>query len=301
MDLQSVDTLSSIFGMHHFVSFRASAEGLCFVDIQTDLAQASIALQGAHIVHWQPAKQQPVLWLSENSALQPGVAIRGGIPICWPWFGPHVSESHFPSHGIARTASWALESILQRQQGEVELCFTLPFNESMHRRWPYAVQLSLQIVVGTTLSVELITNNTGLRDFCITEALHAYLQISDIQKVAVLGLDQCKYIDKLDAQQVKTQVGAVQLTEETDRVYLDTQQTCVIEDPGLQRQIKIEKWGSDSTVVWNPWQAKSSAMADMTEQGFRSMVCVEAANAASNQLRVSAGDGHKLSVRYSLA
>ncbi|HEY3325855.1 MAG TPA: D-hexose-6-phosphate mutarotase [Novimethylophilus sp.] len=289
---------------HHFaipdhLAFTASDYGLPVAEIDNELASATIALQGAHVMTFQPHGEAPVLWLSEQARLQPGKAVRGGIPICWPWFGAHATDTGFPAHGFARILNWRVIVSEALADGSTRVAFELQKNATARAQWPYICHLRCIVTVGLALTVELITENTGDTAFELSEALHTYFAVGDIENIRILGLDGCSYFDKLDGG-TRIQRGPIDIHTEVDRVFMDTISDCVIEDSLLKRRIRIAKSGSRSTVVWNPWAAKASRMGDMGENGYRSMVCVESANAMNSLVTLAPGDTHHLRAVYSV-
>jgi D-hexose-6-phosphate mutarotase len=294
--------LNSQFGIPDQLSFRTDVSGLIVADIHH--GQASLCLQGAHLMHWHPAGQaKPVVWLSRDTKPAVGKSIRGGAPICWPWFGAHASESSFPGHGFARTVPWEVVATGVEEDGATRLTLRLVESDKTRAQWNHASTLELTVIVGDTLRMELTTSNTGATDFVIGEALHTYLHISDIGTVQVTGLEGCDYWDKAGGGSAFcTQDEAINFAAETDRVYIHTPAECVIEDPALNRRIHIAKSGSLSTVVWTPWTEKAHKMGDMGQpDGWREMLCVESANALENGVTVPAGGQHTLSVAYRVA
>lgn len=281
------------------LEFVESAGGMHWVRIQNAQASAEISLQGAHLLSWQPVNEAPVVWLSPQAKFVPGKSVRGGIPVCWPWFGAH-ERADFPAHGFARAQMWSLVNSEEQADGSTRVVLELQPNDTARAQWPHVCQLRLTITVGTTLKMELQTSNTGSEAFVIGEALHTYFAIGDISEVRVTGLEDCDYLDKVEDFKRFHQDGAITVNAEIDRVYLDTTSDCVIHDPVLGRRIRIAKTGSATTVVWNPWAEKSDGMGDMGEAGYRRMICVESANSASNVVTVNPGEQHVLAVAYSV-
>ena len=242
----------------------------------------------------------PVVWLSRDAKLAAGKSIRGGVPVCWPWFGAHTSEPGFPAHGYARTVPWQVIESGTEPNGATRLTLRLEENEKTRAQWPYSCTLELTVIAGETLRMELSTENTGESDFAISEALHTYFKISDIGVVRVTGLAGCNYLDKTGGSTLKKQEGTIHFAGETDRVYINTASECVIEDSRLKRRIRVGKSGSLSPVIWTPWTAKADRMGDLGQpDGWREMVCVESANAIENAVKVAAGAKHTLIVEYS--
>lgn len=292
--------LNQQFGIAGQLTFRDDASGLVVAEFNNAHATASLCLQGAHLMSWQPRSQsKPVVWLSRDAKLAAGKSIRGGAPVCWPWFGAHATEAGFPGHGYARTVPWqVLESGIE-PNGATRLTLRLVSSDKTRAQWDHACNVDLTVIVGDTLRMEMATENTGTADFVIGEALHTYLQIGDIGAVRVTGLEGCQYWDKVGGSELKNQVGSVGFTGEVDRVYINTSAECVIEDDKLKRRIHIKKSGSLSTVVWTPWTEKAGKMGDMGQpDGWREMVCVESVNAIDNVVKVAAGTRHTLIVEY---
>ncbi|MBK9161701.1 MAG: D-hexose-6-phosphate mutarotase [Nitrosomonadales bacterium] len=296
----SAAVLNTQFGIKGQLSFREDASGLVIAEINNALGSASLCLQGAHLMTWQPKSQSvPVVWLSRDAKLAAGKSIRGGAPVCWPWFGAHASEAGFPGHGFARTVPWRVIESGAEPNGATRLTLRLIASDKTRAQWPHACNLDLTVVVGEALRMEMTTENTGTEDFVIGEALHTYLQIGDIGVARVTGLEGCDYWDKVGGSNLRKQESKIGFSGEVDRVYINTAAECVIEDDKLKRRISIAKSGSLSTVVWTPWVEKANKMGDMGQpDGWREMVCVESANALDNLVTVAAGSRHTLIVEY---
>lgn len=298
--MSTAQQLNTQFGIKGQLSFRDDASGLVVAEISNAQGRASLCLQGAHLMSWQPKSQAvPVVWLSRDAKLASGKSIRGGAPVCWPWFGAHASEASFPGHGFARTVPWQVIESGTEPNGATRLTLRLQASDKTRAQWPHDCTLDLTVIVGDTLRMEMTTENTGAADFVIGEALHTYFQIGDIGAVRVSGLQDCDYWDKVGGSNLRKQSGAITFASETDRVYIDTAATCVIEDDKLKRRIYIAKSGSLSTVVWTPWTEKAGKMGDLGQpDGWREMVCVESVNAIDNVVKVAPGSRHTLIVEY---
>ena len=285
-------------------TFRKGPGGLLFAQIENDLATATVCLQGAQLTHWQPRSQtEPVTFMSAMAQYTAGKPIRAGIPICWPWFGPHATDRSLPQHGFARNLLWEARAPVRLENGATQLSLLLFDNAKTRVLWPHRFSLEYRVTVGDVLDIELTTTNTDGEAFALSEALHAYLQVGDISAVQVLGLDGTEYIDKVDGEQRKRQEGPLTFAAEIDRVYVNTEARCTIADRLLKRRIHVSKRGSHSTVVWNPWEKKAATLADLgsasaTRGGWRQFVCVESANAGDNTLTLAPGQNHSLAVRY---
>jgi glucose-6-phosphate 1-epimerase len=262
--------------------------------ISTPAAEADVYLQGAHVTHWTPRGQRPVLFVSPKSLFTPGKAIRGGVPVIFPWFGPRGDGLPGPAHGFARSMEWAIEAARLRNDGKVEIALTLAPNDAT-RGFGYAFHLRFRVTVGSELEMELETRNDANEPLIYEEALHTYFAIADIHQASVSGLEGTTYIDKTDGfKRKKLGNEPVRIAKETDQVHLSTRVTCVVHDPVWNRRIIVEKSGSDSTVVWNPWIDKTKGMSDMASDDWKGLICVETANAADNAVHLSPGASHKL-------
>lgn len=285
-------------------TFRKGPGGLLFAQIENGLATATVCLQGAQLTHWQPRSQaEPVTFMSATAQYTEGKSIRGGVPICWPWFGAHATDKARASHGFARNVLWEARTPVRLENGATQLSLLLSDSEESRALWPHRFGLEYRATVGDVLDIELTTTNTGGEAFPLSEALHTYFQVGDIGSVQVLGLDGTEFIDTADGGQRKRQKGPVTFAAEVDRVYANTEATCMIIDPLLKRRIHISKRGSQSTVVWNPWEKKAAGLADLgaapaTRGGWRQFVCVESANARDNTLTLAAGQSHCLAIQY---
>jgi D-hexose-6-phosphate mutarotase len=292
--------LNSRFGIADQLNFIDGPNGLVFAEIDNALGTAYICLQGAHVTTFRPKDQvEPVIWVSKFAKFALGKSIRGGAPVCWPWFGAHATEAGFPGHGFARTVMWEVTQSAALPSGETEITLALLENEQTQTQWPEKTRLELNVVVGKSLKASLNTTNLGDAPVQIGEALHTYFQISDIEEVQITGLENTVYLDKVGEATRRTQEDAIRFGSEVDRVYVDTETTCAIVDPGFERRIVIAKTGSKSTVVWTPWNEKADKMGDFGPEGWRQMVCVESANALENVVSVAAGETHKMTVEYS--
>ncbi len=292
---QPLDTLNHHFGLAGALHFVNGSGDLPVAEIHTPLASARVALHGAQLLTWQPAGAAPVIWLSQAAIFTPGQPIRGGVPVCWPWFG--VREG-LPAHGFVRTRLWQVRAASLDASGQVVLRLGLQDNADTRALWNHAFDLELVLTVGSTLGMSLVSRNTGDQPFTLTDALHTYFCVTDIHQTAVLGLDDCDYLDKVQNFASGKQSGAVEFTGETDRIYIDTLADCVIQDRAQQRAIRVSKSGSRSTVVWNPWREK--VFADMAAGEYQQMLCVETCNAGPDQVILAPGQSHTLTARISL-
>lgn len=293
--------LNQQFSIPNALRFETAPSGLIRAVISTPLADAEIYQQGAHVAHWAPRGQRPVLFMSSKSLLAPGKPIRGGVPVIFPWFGPRSGDWPGPAHGFARTALWSVESSRLRSDGAVEIALALAAGDESRAFGFDAFALRFTVVIGSELSMSLDVANQSERPLVFEEALHSYFAVSGIGGVAVDGLEGTTYIDKTDSFSRKLQPDApIRIAKETDQVHLNTAATCTISDPAWERRVVIPKTGSNSTVVWNPWIAKTATLADMAPDEWQRMICVETANVADNAVTLAPGDSHRLSATISV-
>jgi glucose-6-phosphate 1-epimerase len=289
------------FAIRDVLRFEEASDGLIRAVVSTPAAEAEVYLQGAHLAHWKPHGQRPVLFLSPKSLLVRGKAIRGGVPIIFPWFGPKSGDEPGPDHGFARITEWALEGTKLHGDGNVEITLTLAANDST-REFGYAdFHLRYRVTIGARLELELETSNFGRLLLEYEEALHTYLALSDVHRVSISGLEGTTYIDKTDGFQRKLTAGdPLRISAETDQVHLNTTATCIVDDPEWSRRIAVSKTGSHSTVIWNPWIHKTATMADMEPDSWKEMICVESANVADNPIRLAPGETQTMTVSISV-
>jgi len=250
-------------------------------------------LHGAHITSWKPAGREEVLFLSTQSRWEDGRAIRGGVPICFPWFADKADDPNAPAHGFVRTKAWQLDSIAQVEDGVRVSMFTESGEDT--KRWcPADFQLGYRVIFGSELSLELVVTNTGRTPLRFEEALHAYHRVENILKTRVAGLDTIQYIDKTDSNRRKIQNGEIAIVSETDRVYMNTSGAIKLEDPGLRRRTHVAKENSRTTVVWNPWMQKAHSMPDFADNEWIQMICIETSNVSDFAVDLAPGQQHRM-------
>jgi D-hexose-6-phosphate mutarotase len=299
--MHTLQALQNRFGDCDYISFQQTELGVVLIRINHPLATATISLQGGQVLEWQPKSQaKPVLWSADPKHWLPGRAIRAGVPICWPWFGAHPTDTTAPAHGYARLCDWEVAAISTGLLGTVDIDLNMvPIHEAA-ARYPLTAKLATRISVGEVLSISLISTNTGVAPITISEALHAYFKIAAIDGIQIEGLEGDEYVDLMDQNIRKKQVGTVRFAGETGKVFLNTLKDCLIVDRLLGRTIRIEKSKSQSTVVWNPWLETGSKMNDLGPIAWQEMVCVESANALDNFVTLEPKGQHTLTVRYSI-
>ena len=269
--------------MPNVVKLETGSGGFPCLAVTGPQANATIYPHGAHVALFQPHGERPVLFMSRQSQFATNKPIRGGVPVIFPWFGPHPTDPTAPAHGTARLTDWNLTTTTHHPDGVVELVFALP---------PF---LHYRVAIGRQLDLTLEVHNTSQTPLQFEEALHTYFAVSDIHHCSVTGLENARYDSKVENVTGQSQgPGPIQFTAETDRLYLNTRTTCVIHDPVWQRRIVVEKSGSDSTVVWNPWIAKAKAMPDFGDDEWPGMLCIETVNARVNAVTLAPGQTHAM-------
>jgi glucose-6-phosphate 1-epimerase len=267
--------------------------------LQGDFGIARFSPQGAHLMHFTPAGQPPLLFLSSQTQLTPGKAVRGGVPVIFPWFGARDGHPESPMHGLVRTRIWEIVAVEVPEKGPGKVRMKFESSPETLALWPHDFALSIEFSFGETLSILWETRNTGEAPFEFEQALHPYFPVTDVQSAAVRGLRGVEFIDKTDGMRVKTDsMESVVFQRETDRVYLDTSATLSLEDPASGSKIVLEKGGSQSSVVWNPWINKAAAITDLGDDEWKKFVCVEQANAARNSVKLPAAAIHTFETRY---
>ncbi len=275
------------------MSVHATGGEFPLYEIEHARGRGLVAQQGAQVLTWEPAGQRPLLYLSPHARMMSGKPVRGGVPICWPWFGPDTSGQGLGAHGFLRTRLWGIPQIREDETG-VRLNFKINDDAATREQWPWAFSAELEVVLGKTLAVELRVRNTSAEVVGLTGALHSYLAVGDVRQVEVLGLEGCRYEDELDGKKVKLQEGAIKVAGEVDRNY-ESRGEVVVRDHEWHRDVRVTSRGSGCTVVWNPWIEKAAALADLPDEGWRHFICVESANAFTDVVLLEPGATHVLS------
>ncbi len=270
--------------------------GLRRLGIRSAQGMGEVYLQGAHVTAWHPAAaRNPVLWMSRRSVFEPGRPIRGGVPICFPWFGPNRANATAPAHGFARLREWRLVEAREDAHGAVTLAMQLE-GADVTPDWPFRFRVVHRITFGAVLRMDLEVHNDGTEPFTFEEALHTYFRVRDIGRVSVTGVEGCEYLDKVGGRRRGREGDEpLRFAGETDRIYLGTRADCVIDDPVERRRISIGKTGSGSTVVWNPWIGKARAMPDFGDDEWTGMLCVETCNVDAHACTLTPGASHTMS------
>jgi len=269
--------------------------GFKYIEVQNKQAEAKIALQGSHLFHYKEKDTAPLLWLSEAAYFEEGKAIRGGIPVCFPWFGKNKNDPSLPQHGFARTEVWSVVVEEEVDDSTTHIQLQLKPNRDTLEQWTYLFNVTIDIIIGHELNMVFSVTNTDTKPFEISTALHTYLKVSDIDTISIQGLDNRAYYDALD-KKTSIQEGDVLIRKEVDRVYMNPSKTITLLDGDVK--ISLQQEGSNSLVVWNPWIEKSKQMSDMSENGYRTMVCLETSNAREDARVVKPNESHVLSATF---
>lgn len=281
------------------ITFTEKGKGITVLVIENKAARAEISLYGGNVLSWSPTGEKEVLFKSAKSFFEPGKTIRGGIPVCFPWFGPNQADPKSPPHGFARTSLWRLASVCETPK-DTTVILELESNAETKAKWPHEFILTLEVSIGKKLAVTLTTANTGKADFGVTTALHTYFSIGDIKKTSVGGFDKCAYIDRIGEKTIRQQTGDVRISGETDRVYLSGKK-CTINDNKKERTIIIESDSFPDTVIWNPWIEKAKAIVDLEDDEYRRFICVEAGSVLENVIMVKGDSSVSQTMTLSLA
>ncbi len=258
------------------------------IRVENRFAAFEMTFHGAHVLSYTPRGGRDLLWLSKESHLAPGKPIRGGVPICWPWFGPHPAGAPCPAHGYARLAHWNLLAVRTLPTGETRLLLRLDRTAVPAEIPQLDLEAEFTVTIGSRLELELTTYNVSDSMRTVTEALHSYFAVDDVTRVAITGLEAARFLDKVAGDE-KVQSGPIAIDREVDRIYGDTAAAVTIDDCAGKRRITVAKENSLSTVIWNPWIEKSRKMTDFGDDEYHTMVCVETAHAASDRREVAPG------------
>ncbi len=277
------------------VRLLPGAGALPMLRVDGSAGWAEIYLHGAHVTAWAPRGQESVLWLSDRSRFDETTAIRGGIPVCFPWFGPLAGRPDAPRHGFARTASWTFDGA--HDDGE-DVTVRLTLSDSDATRgsaWPHPFSAVCTVVVGARLTVALEVTSVGEMPVTYEEALHTYLAVGDVTAAEVRGLERVAYLDKTaGGVRVAGENGPLRVTGEVDRIYVGAPPTITLRDPVRARSVGVGARGSGSTVVWNPGSAGARATADLDDDGWTTMICLEASNVGPAAIHLEPGESHTL-------
>ncbi len=300
--MSTIEYLNSEYALEGQLHFMYGEGEFPLIVIENDLANAIISTYAGQILSFQPVDaEEDLLFISEQAYYQSGKAIKGGIPICWPWFGADPENKGRAAHGFVRNRQWNVLATQKLSDGSTQVRLGINDNEETRKIWPYSFQLMIEITVGTSLSINLRTQNTGNESFVIGQALHTYFKVGNINQVQVLGLDNLYYLDKANHGLQKRQQGPVLITSEVDRIYTDVNNELHIIDASLKRKISITCSGSKTAVVWNPWKDIAASMGDLDDNDYQHLLCVETVNTENDIVEIQPANEYQLKVNYSVS
>lgn len=291
-----MDELDDKFSIEGEVGFAELEEDLIFVTVSNKYADADICLYGAHVTSFRPQNAMDILWLSPESSFEVGKPIRGGIPVCFPWFGPHKTDRDKPQHGFGRLMYWDVAETATLPGDESLVRLQLCSSDETKAFWPFDFEAEMTIVVGKTLTVILKVTNTSTESFEYTCALHSYYNLSAIDNISIEGLQGTTFYNQLTGENGIQEEEFLQIQEPVTRHYLDTETPVVIADSVFRRRIKAEKSGSKVTTVWNPGEEACAQIDNLADDAFHAFVCVEATNAFNDAISLMPGEFHETTV-----
>jgi glucose-6-phosphate 1-epimerase len=295
------EQLNATHGIAGNLRFVTGKSGFTLIEIDNGMARALISPYAGQVLSYcRAGEPEDLLFVSEQAYFRSGKAIKGGIPICWPWFGADPEGKGRPAHGFVRNRDWQVLGTAMQGDHTISLRLGVTPDEEIRALWPHPFALTLEITVGRTLELALCSFNPDTQPVAITQGLHSYFRVGDVARVRVLGLEGKSYIDKMDGGATRIQEGAVTIAGEVDRIYTGVSRELLIEDPVLERRIHITSEGSASAVVWNPWAATAAAMADLGDEEYHGMLCVETTNAGPDAVKIVPGENYRLVARYSI-
>jgi glucose-6-phosphate 1-epimerase len=277
------------------IEFSTGTGGLPVIVISNQHATSLIFLHGAHVVSYQPKGSHDLLWMSPDSVFEEGKAIRGGIPICFPWFGPHPTDTLLPQHGFARLHNWEVAGTSTLENGASQINLHLHHDPATMALWPFEFSASLTVTVGPKLEVKLTITNTSDKIFTYTDALHSYFSVSSLPAVSIDGLGGTIYYNGADHVRQRQLDVLLVIFNEMNRRFIDHTADCIIYDTGFKNRVRVSKTGSKVTVVWNPGPVATKKIADIPDDGYNGFVCVEAANAYKDAITLAGGEQHTIS------
>ena len=297
-----VDDLAQRFS-HPGVRFR-QRDQLVLVDVENRYGVVTLTTHGGTVLSYRPAGGDEVLWVSDTAVYDGSKPVRGGVPVCWPWFGPYdpaamgadATDMAKKGHGVARYAVWDVAAVRGLDDGATEVVLQLEPDDAIRRAWRWPFALQLVVTLGEALTLALVGENRSDRDWVVSEALHTYFRVAESEGLVIDGLDGAVGVDKLRDDRRTTQEGPLRLDPPMDCVFVGHSGRAVIEDSGNRRRIVIDKAHSASTVVWNPGAEGARGFADMPDDQYAHMVCVEAANALDNAYVLAAGETHRMTM-----
>lgn len=298
----TIEALNQQYGIKDLAQFTAGEGGFVFLSIKNKSATARICLYGAQILSYTPHGQQDILWMSQQSHMSEGKAIRGGIPVCFPWFGPHAVDKTKPQHGFARITAWQVNHIQQLQDGATHIQLQLEHSDATLQLWPHSFKAVIDFVVGALLQVTVTVTNTGKESLAYSDALHTYFNVSNIDAIHLEGFDNSPYYEAFGTELTEQSITVLHPEIENNRRYIQHTGNVIINDPVFNRKIHIAKTGSKVTVLWNPGPIVTKNISDMEPNGYKNFICVEPANAyvGIDMIELAAGGQFGLSTTISV-
>jgi len=293
MTVSDIASVNERFGIDGTVHFGEGINSMPKAELTFNEARLELYLQGAHITRYQPAAGIEVLWMSDSALYQPGKALRGGIPLCWPWFGAHADTPDLPQHGYARTSQFQISSTNADHQA-TSITLTLDAAQAPWPDWQNRVALEFEIRLSNTLWMEMRSHNLSTSPLILSNALHSYFAISQRQQVTIPAVTGLTYLDKLQNYRSQQQTSAITFDSEVDRVYQAPPARIDFFDQGRNINTSFESWGNNNLVIWNPGEQKARQMNDFDDDGFEQMICIEPANALAHSITLAPGEHHRL-------
>jgi glucose-6-phosphate 1-epimerase len=290
-----IEELNDKFSIEGEVGFAELEVNMVFITVSNKYADADICLYGAQITNFRPHKAMEILWMSPESNFEEGKAIRGGIPVCFPWFGPHKTDSVKPQHGFARLMHWNVQEIETLYSGETLVRLQLCSSAETKTYWEHDFCAEMTFIIGKTLNATLKVTNTSAIPFEYSCALHSYYSVSSIEEIIIEGLGNTRYYNQLNPGDYIQESPDLRIQKAETRHYYDTEASCFINDPFFGRRIKVAKSGSKVTTVWNPGEETCSKIDDIPDDAFHAFVCIEAVNAFNNVINLAPGEIHETS------
>ena len=296
-----INQLNSKHGISGHLKFIKGNSGFPFILINNHSATALISVYAAQVLSFQPTNEpEDLLFLSDKSHYEEGKAIRGGIPICWPWFGPDPLELNRPDHGFVRNGLWTVLETEATSEYETKIKLRFQNTKQCESYWQQPFTLDIEILVGDTLTIELITSNIGADEFCFTQVLHAYFSVGNIDDVKILGLENAHYLYKRDDGEEKNQSGALIIADEVDRIYTTINNQLIIDDSSFNRQIVITASNNKTTVIWNPWIDICAKMPDLAYDDYQRFICVEPGNVDTDTVTIPPNSEFRLITNFKI-
>ena len=290
--MYNIDQLNSKFGIEGELIFTKPENNLIFLNISNKHADAVICLYGAHLTSFKPHNTEEILWMSPKSSFEQGKPIRGGIPVCFPWFGPHKTDPEKPQHGFGRLMEWEVTETATVTDNETLIKLQLCSLAATKVYWPYDFCATLTVIVGKTLEVNLKVSNLSSIPFEYSCALHSYFNLSGIGNISISGLQGANYHSQLEPGEFIQESPKIEIQKAETRHYHNTEATCIIEDTWFKRKIRVAKAGSKITTVWNPGKETCAIIGDLPDDGYLTFVCIEAVNAFDDVIILAPGESH---------